>query len=215
MDIKGAIRNGDDTMSEISSTHSHSIQAPSISMSKSHRNKANYLDDTASDIFSISVSGVHNDRVNDSVLHGSSFVYKFKDSLGNTHRLKSSAVNYDVLLEAVGEKVGAAMESLVIKYTDDDADVITISSSQALQEAVDFARGAGLSALKLVVTTQDVPVESMVLPEAPEADNNKSTIAEEFEKFTSDKDKKMLLGAGVAVTAVLVTTFMILMRPKK
>ena len=45
-------------------------------------------------------------------------------------------------------------------------------------------------------------------------DSNKSTLAEEFEKFTNDKDKQLLF-AGVAVTAVLVTTFMVLMRPKK
>ena len=224
MEAKDTMKGHDDTLSEISSTHSHSIQAPSISMSKSQRNRVNYMDETSSDIFSISVSGVHNDRVNDSILHGASFVYKFKDSLGNTHRLKSSAVNYDVFIEAVGEKIDTAMESIDVKYIDDDADEITISSSQALQEAVDFARGAGMSALKLSVTIVNAPHESMVAPAAIEKDpsasgskedNNKSILAEEFEKFTNDKDKQILFGAGVAVTAVLVTTLMILMRQKK
>ena len=229
MDAKNMMKSVDDTLSEISSTHSHSIQAPSISMSKSQRHRANFMDDASSDVFSISVSGVHQDRMNDSVLHGPSFVYKFKDPLGNTHRLKSSAANYDVFIEAVGEKIEVAMECIDIKYTDDDNDEITISSSQALQEAVDFARGAAMSSLKLTVTVVSAPNESMVAPGADpceadpnttssrdkERDSNKSTLAEEFEKFTNDKDKQLLFGAGVAVTAVLVTTFMVLMRPKK
>jgi hypothetical protein len=227
MDAK-MMKGTDDTLSEISSTHSHSIQAPSISMTKSQRQRNNFMDDTSSDVFSISVSGVHHERMNDSVLHGASFVYKFKDPVGNTHRLKSSSANYDIFIEAVGEKIEAAMECIDVKYTDDDNDEITISSSQALQEAVDFARGAGLSALKLTITVVSAPNESMVAPGSTsseesdpiltipkEVDSNKSTLAEEFEKFTNDKDKQLLFGAGVAVTAVLVTTFMVFLRPKK
>ena len=84
-----------------------------------------------------------------------------------------------------------------------------------------------MSALKLTITVVSAPNESMVAPGSTssesdpiltipkEVDSNKSTLAEEFEKFTNDKDKQLLFGAGVAVTAVLVTTFMVFLRPKK
>jgi hypothetical protein len=231
MDVHTMNKGGDDTFSEISSNHSASIVAPSISMTKSQRMKGNgtyhnMMDETSSDVFSISVSGVHHtdNRMNDSIMHGNSFVFKITDPIGQTHRIKTSSVNFDVFVEAIAEKMESAMECLCVRYTDDDGDEITISSTQALQEAVEFARGAGLTALKLSTVIVDAPNESMVVPPAEKGDveegeinasNNRSIIAEEFEKLKTDKNRQFALGAGVAVTAVILTTFMVMLRPKK
>jgi len=82
----------------------------------------------------------------------SEFTYKIADGEGNIHRIKSSSGNIQVLKEAVGSKMGGvAADSIVLKFTDDEGDVVMITCDETLKEAVEVCRNQGNSVLKLSV----------------------------------------------------------------
>jgi len=76
------------------------------------------------------------------------------DKDGNTHRIRSSADSLFLLKMAVGEKLNVLSSSLIIRYVDDEKDEVIISSDSSLRDAVEYARSAGLPALRLTVTMQ-------------------------------------------------------------
>jgi uncharacterized protein YciU (UPF0263 family) len=210
----------DDTLSEISGT----ALSVTKSLTSHHNVKRSHdretLEDASSDIFSVSMSGTQGHGSN--MMQSGTFVFKVTDAAGQTHRLKTSASNYDVFIEAVAEKIGSsAMEYLSVKYLDDEGDEILVESSQALQEAVDFALSAGVSALKLkIVNTDPLNQSSMVPPSDLETSidlhiNDRSILEETFDAIKNDKNTQIKLGAGVAAVAVIAGAFMVLARTQK
>ncbi|GMH99733.1 hypothetical protein TrST_g13114 [Triparma strigata] len=81
------------------------------------------------------------------------FVFKIVDGQGNTHRIKSKSDDIEKLLTSVAGKMGGGVsaESLRLKFTDDEGDVVLISDDAGLKEAVELQRNAGSAALKLSV----------------------------------------------------------------
>jgi CBS domain-containing protein len=82
----------------------------------------------------------------------SEFTYKIADPDGNIHRIKTSARDIGVLKAQVGSKMGGVeMERVVLKFTDDEGDIVMITCDDTLREAVDVCRNQGGSVLKLSV----------------------------------------------------------------
>ena len=156
------------------------------------------------------------------MIQSGTFVFKITDAGGQTYRLKTSARNYDVFIEAVAEKMGShSMENLSVKYLDDEGDEILVDSSQALQEAAEFAQHAGMSSLKLKITSTDpFDLTTMVPPSDLETSidlniNNKSILEETFDAIKNDTKTQVKLGAGMAVVAVIAGVFVVLTRAQK
>ena len=76
------------------------------------------------------------------------------DKDGNTHRIRSSADSLFLLKMAVGEKLNVLSSSLIIRYVDEEKDEVIISSDSSLRDAVEYARTAGMQALRLTVALQ-------------------------------------------------------------
>jgi hypothetical protein len=82
----------------------------------------------------------------------SDFAFKVTDKEGNTHRIRSSADSLFLLKMAVGEKLNVLSSSLIVRYLDDEKDAVIISSDSSLRDAVEYARSAGMPALRLTIT---------------------------------------------------------------
>jgi CBS domain-containing protein len=83
---------------------------------------------------------------------GEMFVYKVTDASGNNYRVRASAENFKTFCDEVCKKINADPASVVLKYTDEDGDVILIESTESLAEAVDSARAKGV--LKLLASAK-------------------------------------------------------------
>jgi CBS domain-containing protein len=83
-----------------------------------------------------------------------SFVFKVSDSEGNSHRIQCP-VDLVLLRHAVVEKLGweEFESSMVLKYEDDEKDLILISTDNSLADAVDWAVSHRQNSLKLIAST--------------------------------------------------------------
>jgi signal-transduction protein with cAMP-binding, CBS, and nucleotidyltransferase domain len=85
---------------------------------------------------------------------GDMFVYKVTDAAGDNYRVRASAENFKTFCDEVCKKISADPANVVLKYTDDDGDVILIESTESLAEAVDNARTTGKVVLKLLASAK-------------------------------------------------------------
>ncbi|KAG5180370.1 myosin 29 [Tribonema minus] len=96
------------------------------------------------------------------------FVYKVTDAAGNTHRVRASAEALAPLRAAVAGKLGCAADPahVELRYTDDDGDECLLAGDDSLHEAVDMARAAGWSALRLSAAVFDTAAAAAAAPAA-------------------------------------------------
>ena len=149
-----------------------------------------------------------------SVSYSGDFSFKVTDSSGNTHRLKCSTETLQQLKILIGEKLNITSSSIILKYIDDDKDEVVLSTDASLRDAVDYARQAGMTALKLtanVTTLVSTPNRNIKRLSSPENEGDGAVI----EKTQAEKDhitKMMMVGGGVA--AIIAIGALIILRPK-
>eukprot|EP01034_Spumella_vulgaris_P022022 gene22022-28116_t len=171
--------------------------------------RAKYLEqrlDTSSDVFSVGFENkgamsaltysMHGDQ---SEFYAADFDFKVIDTHGHLHKVRSSAENIAALKVLVSEKVSIPVESLLLKYFDEEKDEVTLSSDASLKDAVEFARSAGHMALKLTAITVPVAVAA-----SHSGGDKKSTVLAVVEKPPAATDNTMMLvGGGLGLVAVL------------
>ena len=149
-----------------------------------------------------------------SVSYSGEFSFKVTDSGGNTHRLKCTTETLQQLKILVAEKLSVTSSALVLKYVDDDKDEVVLSTDSSLRDAVDFARQAGMTALKLtasVTTLVSTPNRNLKRLTGPEGGSDGVIV----EKSQAEKDHiTMLMMVGGGVAAVLAVGALIIFRPK-
>jgi CBS domain-containing protein len=154
-----------------------------------------------------------------SVSYVAEFAFKVTDSMGNVHRLKSSAESLHQLKIAVGEKLNALSSALVLRYLDDDKEHVVLSSDGSLRDAVDFAKQAGMSALKLtasVTTLMVTPTRGDRMLTDGKGDYPSTEIPVYngiLSKSTKEKNTLIMIGGGVA--AVLAIGAFVFMKSRK
>ena len=150
------------------------------------------------------------------------FSFKVTDSSGNTHRLKCSVESLHQLKIAVSEKLNVLSSALDLRYVDDDKDEVVLTSDTSLRDAVDHARQAGMTALKLTASSSSLVTSPSKKPlrllgmgksesGSENANGNGSSANLDIEK--DSKNMMILIGGGVAA-AVVIAAFVVL-RPKK
>lgn len=144
-DGDGSVSESDSAYSNSSGRRKNPVNVPSVD-----------YEDT-SDIYPIEAketkwAGYNHNFETGSVSLPTEFNFKITDDKGNTHRLKCPVESLQELRIAVGDKLGVLSSSLVLSYVDDVKDMIVLKSDACLREAVDFARYADLSTLKLKAT---------------------------------------------------------------
>ena len=187
-------------------------------------NKQEYED--TSDIYplesnkQVQRSGYAHNFETGSVSYASEFSFKVTDSAGNVHRLKSSADSLHQLKIAVAGKLNVLSSALVLRYVDDDKDDVVLSSDGSLKDAVDFAKQAGMSALKLTAAVSTLMVSpsrgnTRMLTDG----SGKDMVPEEVPVFnalaksTKEQNTLMLVGGGVA--ALLVMSAFVFLKSRK
>jgi CBS domain-containing protein len=167
--FRGAMdaRGDDDTASEASSIRS----AGSRRTSQEKRKPKGYQDDDNSDIYPVDMRSAMSfdargfETGSMYQQKSSHFIFKVTDSEGHVHRIKSSSESMEALKIAVGDKLKVHPDRIVLKYLDDESDEVILSTDSSLKEAVEFARGASMTALKL--TAYEVSVENGATPITP------------------------------------------------
>jgi signal-transduction protein with cAMP-binding, CBS, and nucleotidyltransferase domain len=149
-------------------------------------------------------SGYSHNFETGSVSYVADFAFKVTDSMGNVHRLKSSAESLQQLKIAVGEKLNALSSALVLRYIDDEKEHVVLSSDVSLRDAVDFAKQAGMSALKLtasVTTLMVTPTRGDRMLTDGKADYPTAEIPVyngTLSKSTKESNALIMIGGGVA-----------------
>ena len=93
--------------------------------------------------------------------------------------------------------MSCSKEDIIAKYTDDEGDVVTITSDQSLKDAVEYVHSTGASSLKLAVEMKGAA----------------DTLAK---GDTSKSNQNMIYGAAsVAAVALVATSVFVFLRPKK
>jgi CBS domain-containing protein len=201
----------DDDKSETASQYS--LQSSKLKSSKAPLPKK--YEDNCSDVFPIGGSGSQSTYNFDS----SEFVFKVDDSKGNTHRIKCISDLFSKLKTEVAEKLGLDNDEFIIKYIDEENDVITMSSDSSLSDAVEYARTANKSSLKLTISV----VNHNSTPKKQSKENIVSYLMTPFKKYNptdhiSESDfmrKKMMVTSGITFfTASVITGLIIYLRKK-
>ena len=155
-----------------------------------------------------------------SVSYAAEFSFKVTDSAGNVHRLKSSADSLHQLKIAVAGKLNVLSSALVLRYIDDDKDDVVLSSDGSLKDAVDFAKQAGMSALKLTAAVSTLMVSpSRGTTRMLTDGSGKDLVSEEVPVYntlansTKEQNTLMLVGGGIA--AVVVMAAFVFLKSKK
>jgi CBS domain-containing protein len=154
-----------------------------------------------------------------SVSYVAEFAFKVTDSMGNVHRLKSSAESLHQLKIAVGEKLNALSSALVLRYLDDDKEHVVLSSDGSLRDAVDFAKQAGMSALKLTASVTTLMVtptrgDRMLTDGKADYPTTETPVYNGIlSKSTKEKNTLIMIGGGVA--AVLAIGAFVFMKSRK
>lgn len=105
-------------------------------------------------------------------------------------------------------------DQIKFEYTDNDGDKITISRKEDLIEAVAMARSESWGAIKLEINFNNEP--GPVAPANPRSEGNFPS--PEFFRNLMNSDKGPLIGAGIAILVVTVTTvgvYMMVNRSKR
>merc|ERR1712071_51853 len=119
-------------------------------------------------------------------------LFKVVDLAGNNYRLRCDC-KYDNLLSSLAEKMGNVdVESIVLKFTDEEGDMILIKDDDCLQEAVSSSRSFGTQAIKLTV----------------------SVMKKKGISLDGGNDFVMIM-AGAGAIAMLGIIFMLVSKPKK
>jgi CBS domain-containing protein len=145
------------------------------------------------------------------------FVFKVVDTKGSTHRIKCTYDSFSALQNAVITELG--INHFKLTYIDEDQDIVTLSTDSSLSEAVESARNANKSALKLSLTiiNESTPSKSnenivnYLLTPFKKYDPNNSRISEK-----EYRRRKLLVSSGLAVTATagILTGLIIYLRKK-
>jgi len=93
------------------------------------------------------------------VVDSDSFTFKLKDLNSNIHRVRAPVHDYSLFSSKLIEKLGSGAKNKLISffYKDEDQDEIVIDSTEALQQAVDVALAAGLTALPVITKSLNNP----------------------------------------------------------
>ena len=192
--------------------------------------------DTYSDVFSIGMPPVVVQQSNVALSalgthdtanvmgRNSDFVFKITDPAGNVHRVKSSVHSYAVFKTTVASHLALSVDGLVLKYTDDDNDEVVVSTDASLHAAVDYAKSAALTALKLNAYQAEATgpsvaphvVETNALRLAPPTPAK--SVSRTTEPKTTPKEgmgTEMKLAAVGAIVAVLAVVGFVVTRPKQ
>ena len=152
-----------------------------------------------------------------SISYSAEFAFKITDSSGNVHRLKSSLESLHQLKIAVGEKLSVMSSALILKYIDDDKDEVVLSSDGSLRDAVDYARQAGMTALKLTASVTTLTSSPPRIPKRLFTDGKaveETGASDKNEIAEKNNSNVLILVAGGVAAAVALGAFVIL-RAKK
>jgi len=117
-------------------------------------------------------------------------LFKVVDSVGNNYRFRCEC-NYEILLGSLATKMGVdtSLETIELKFTDEDGDTILIRDDECLLEAVSSSKTSGGKAIKLVVSTSQMKSSSV--------------------------DNKTIMFAGAGAALLLGIIAITVMKPKK
>ena len=124
--------------------------------------------------------------------------------------MQCSAEKLAALVAAVAEKLHCSPTGMTLKYEDDEGEKITLASDDALHDAVDLARAAGKTAVKLTaVVPAGSPTRSRAaLPTVQETADERDVAK------PSAGLSPAIIGGAVAVVAVLAGLGFVLSRKK-
>jgi CBS domain-containing protein len=179
------------------------------------------------------------------------FVYKVTDAEGNTHRVRASAERLTPLLLAVADKLhcavpaasgssgAVALPPITLRYRDEDGDDCVLAGDESLHDAVDMARAAGWTALKLTATvgksaaaasntaaTAPAAAAAAVtaaggskrvpsLPSVPEAQSEEADVTANSSSSSGPAGlSTAMIGGAVVVAAVLAGAALMFMKKK-
>lgn len=172
--FNNAINAGDDEFSELASTSSEDRAPTSCTVTPCNKPAHVARDtDTYSDVFSIglmtevpvhpnmsvsnlSAAGNHDTA---SVMASKDFVFKIVDSDGNFHRIQCKSDSIATLRSDIAKLLVVDVDGIMMKYTDEDADEVIITTDASLRAAIDYGRSCQKNTLKLNVTV-DKPASS-------------------------------------------------------
>ena len=119
-------------------------------------------------------------------------LFKVVDSAGNNYRVRCEC-NYERLVGSLATKMGCNMEvdTIELKFTDEEGDMILVRDDECLVEAVKSSQGSGAQATKLTARVLKSEVKD------------------------SGGGSNILLIAGAGAIAVLGVVAMVLLKPKK
>jgi hypothetical protein len=215
--FSGAMNARDDR----SDTKSYTSRSTITAIPKPIPIRAKYLDqrlETSSDVFSVGFEhkggamsamtySMHGDQ--SEFNYGADFDFKVIDTHGHLHKVRSSAENLSALKILVSEKVAIPVESLLLKYRDEEKDEVTLSNDASLKDAVEYARSAGHMALKLTALTVPVAVVASI------SGDKKVPVTAIVESSPPVANNTMLfVGGGLVVVAALGVVAFVLARKK-
>jgi signal-transduction protein with cAMP-binding, CBS, and nucleotidyltransferase domain len=211
--FRGALdARGDDDESDTASQAS-SILGPEVFVKGAGKQRGSQLgggSEATSEKPSVVNTGVRSGAI--SALQTSDFAFKIIDDAGLTHRIVCSYRTLDELKQTLAAKFypGQVVADIVVKYVDDENDEVVISTDLSLREAVESAKGAGATALKLKVSSIKSSKPQII-------DSTSSMATAPGTKSSNDApvdNSNTLLLAGVAALGVVLAGAFILMRKK-
>ncbi|KAF7840158.1 CBS domain-containing protein CBSCBSPB3-like [Senna tora] len=160
--------------------------------------------DTHSDVSGLMTSEGDNARSSyPPVGFGNSFAFKFEDPKGRVHRLNCGTEHLEELVSVIMERIGDVNgERPLIMYEDDEGDKILITTDSDFVAAVNYARSAGVKALRLHLEF---------------ANSSKPTLTPESQSgiATAQKSSALPVGSSILAGAVVLTGIGVLVYLKR
>ncbi|OQS05565.1 myosin [Thraustotheca clavata] len=151
-----------------------------------------------------SVSVISGDQTQVSTLSGQ-YLFKIKDSMGHTHRIRIRPDSLEILKSEIRSKMGLPPSTNIrLKYEDDEGDIAVISSDSSLIDAVHMAQDSKMKSLGLVVDVLDQHDRGIAMPihEDREVVFDRSVSIVPKKASTSSDKSTLLAGVGVALLGI-------------
>ena len=84
------------------------------------------------------------------------FVFKITDNEGNTHRFRSASNRFDALSRKCASRIGVEEGSFMLRYKDEEGDMVVLTNDDDVQEAVEAYRTRNLRFIRLSFTLNKV-----------------------------------------------------------